>query len=249
MNVTRVTSKAFIGSVILLLVAGGLHRWAHLSRASMMSRFRPPVVPLSELPSQLGTYFLERNLALSVDILEVARVDSYIFRDYVDRSTGESVQLYCGYWGRENVGMGHGPEVCFPLAGWEAQMEPQQRLLRLSGGTHRATEVVTTIHHFARTEPEGVERLAVGFVAVFDGEFRTSSRGVFQHRPPHTSDTGFLAHIELITPVMPGAWEAADTRLSTFMEALLPHVSRCLFDSRAHEDDSAETVKGGPHDG
>lgn len=181
------------------------------------------------MPPQLGPYTLRRNLPLSAEVLQVAGVDSYVNREYVGPEAGQLVQLYVGYWGRENVGIGHGPDVCFPMAGWHTEGAIEQRALRFPGAGGVTVETMIAIHHFTRTEPEGVKQLAVGFVVVIDGQFRASSRGVFLHRPLRNSDTGFLAHVEVTTPVAHGSWEAADSRIVDFMETLLPHVRVCLF--------------------
>ncbi len=238
MNWNWTTTKLLAGVVILLLGSGTLHRWVRLSRASAASVYRPLSVSLSNLPSHLSPYAHKRDLPLSAEVLQVAGVDSFVNREYVGPAAGELVQLYVGYWGHENLGMGHGPEVCYPAAGWQIDGAAKQRVLEFPGADGASTKAVIAVHHFTRTELQGVERRAVGFLAVVDGQFRAASRGMFMHRPPSSRDEGFLAHILVSTPVTDTDWPAADTRIVNFMDRLLPYVSRCLFGSTQGSDKS-----------
>lgn len=255
MNWSWTTTKLLAGVVILLLGSGALHRWVRLSRVSAASVYRPLCVSLSNLPSHLGPYVHKRDLPLSAEVLQVAGVDSFVHGEYVDPVAGELVQLYVGYWGHENLGMGHGPEVCYPAAGWQIDGAAKQRVLQLPGANGVTDEAVIGIHHFTRTEPQGIEQQAVGFLAVVDGQFHATSRGMFMHRPPSSQDEGFLAHILVSTPVMGTDWPAADTRIVNFMGRLLPHVSRCLFGStrgssaQGSDESGAPEQTGRTHDG
>ena len=255
MNWNRTTTKLLAGAVILLLGTGTLHRWVHVSRGSAASAFRPLCAPLSSLPSDLGPYAYRRDLPLSAEVLQVAGVDSFVHREYVGPAAGELVQLYVGYWGHENLGVGHGPEVCYPAAGWRIHGAVKQRVLRPPGASGARTEAIISVHHFTRTESQGIEQRAVGFLAAVDGQFRASSRGTFLHRPPNSQDEGFLAHVLVSTPVTGTDWQAAEIRVVDFMGQLLPHLTRCMFGSPygsgawGYDENGSLEPTGGMRDG
>lgn len=224
------TSTRVLGTaVILLLGAGTLHHWAHRSRASAASTYRPPAVALSSIPTRFGSHTLVRDLSLDEETLRVAGVDCYLHRSYAASPSDPPVSLYVGYWGYQNTGMGHGPEVCFPSVGWEAEEAATHHDLHLRGADGKSVNATYAVHHFTRMEPEGTVRVAVGFTAAFDRRFRASSRGFFLHRPADLQDAGFLAHVIVSTNVRANRWQAADARVAAFLEQVLPHVSLCLF--------------------
>ncbi len=246
MSVTWTTTKVLGAVVLLLLGAGTLHRWAYASRTGVASAYRAPSADLSEIPSRLGGYAFRRDLPLSAEVLQVAGVDRFVYREYVAPATGQPVSLYIGYWGRENRGMGHGPEVCYPATGWRSESPVEQRVVRFQGPDGVTTDAVMALHHFGRIEPEGIARVAVGFVAVVDGQFRASSRGVFLHRPPRSRKDGFLAQVQVSMPVTGERREATDACIVGFMERLLPHLSRCLFGTpgKSNQDSAPEQAGG-----
>ncbi len=229
MSVDRTTTKVLGATVLLLLGAGTAHRWAHSSRAVAASTYRPPVVALSEIPSRLGPFSLVQELPLGAETLQVAGVDCYLHRSYAASASDPPVSLYVGYWGYQNTGMGHGPDVCFPATGWEATGLAEQHDAQLRQPDGNVMEATYAVHHFTRSGPEGVARVAVGFAAAFDRRFRALSRGVFLHRPADPRDAGFLAHVIVTTNVRANRWQAADARVAALLEQVLPHVSQCLF--------------------
>ena len=97
------SARVLLGTVALLLGAGGVHRWAHVSRAQMEATFRPLALPLAGIPAELGPYTNSHDIPLSAEVLRVSGVDSFLNREYVDTTTGQRVQVYVGYWGRQNV--------------------------------------------------------------------------------------------------------------------------------------------------
>jgi len=218
----------------LLVLSGILHHYTYYSRAAATGSIRPLARSLSELPIRISDYRLEADLPLSAEVLQVSDVDAYVYRRYSQSPSQPPVLFYAGYWGRTNVGMGHGPEICFPAAGWTEDAGPSTRTIQAKIRKESA-EVEVAIHHFSRVEPEGVQRVCVAFAAVIDGEFRPSSRGVFLHRPA-TMDDAFLAQIHAATPVPDGNREAAEERVLSFFEAALPEVSDCLWTSNGHHE-------------
>ncbi len=236
MNRNWTSTKLIAGAIVLLLATGVMHRWVRHSRGSASLAYRPLRAPLSNLPLHVGPYAQRREIPLSEGILRVAGVDRYVQREYVDVVSGKSVEFYVGYWGYQNLGMGHGPEVCYPAAGWQVEGKAQERALQFPRANTETTsetglpgEAVMALHHFVRTEALGLERVAVGFVAVVDGQFRPSSRGTFLHRPPDSQNGDFLAHIIVSTSLEGAEWSEPNRRIIDFMDRILPHVATCLF--------------------
>jgi hypothetical protein len=161
-------------------------------------------------------------------VVDVAGVDAFVQRDYVDSASGKHMLVYVGYWGRENQGMGHGPEVCYPAVGWSSEAAATMRTVRFRD-TERSAPVVMALHRFVRTEPEGIKQRAVGFLTSASGEYKPSSRGVFWHRPGMLHRGGhYLTHIQVSCQVATDNWEKDESDIVDFMEALLPHLAECL---------------------
>lgn len=218
-----------IGSALVaVLLAGTLLRWVRVSRATEAMVYTPPARPLAELPKNIGRYRFFRDLPLASAALDVAGVDAFIQRDYVDPGSGKHMLLYVGYWGRENQGMGHGPEVCYPAVGWNVETAATERTVRFRD-TERSAPIVMALHRFVRTEPEGLKKRAVGFLTAASGEYQPSSRRVFWHRPGRLHRGGhYLAHIQVSCPVVTDTWEQDESEIVAFIEALLPHLSKYL---------------------
>ncbi|UCE58150.1 MAG: exosortase-associated EpsI family protein [Phycisphaerales bacterium] len=235
------THKAIVigSAVVALLCTGTLLRWVRESRANEASVFTPLTIPLSELSTKIGTYDLARDMPLSANIVSAAAVDSFVQRQYVDPTTGKRMVVYVGYWGRENLGMGHGPEVCYPAVGWETWAAPTERTLKFRTPDQPAP-VSAALHRFTRTEPEGVEKRAVGFLAVVSGDYRPTSQAVFWHLPGKLRSAGhYLAHVQVSCPVQHDMWNDAESDIVAFIEALLPHLSMHLpriEDGEGHDD-------------
>lgn len=224
-------SRRFVAigtALVTLLCTGTLLRWVQVSRATEAMVYTPPTRPLSLLPKQIGRYTFVRDLPLESAVLDAAGVDRFVQRDYIDPESGEHMLLYVGYWGRENRGMGHGPEVCYPAVGWTAQSEVSESILSFRP-SDTSMPAVMALHRFVRAAPEGTEMRAVGFLTAVSGEYRASSRSLFWHRPGRLRGGGhYLAHIQVSRSVTSETWEQEESDIVAFMEALLPHLSECL---------------------
>lgn len=213
---------------VALLCTGTLLRWVRVSRATEAMVYTPPARPLSLLPKQIGRYTFVRDLPLAGTVLDAAGVDHFLQRDYIDSESGEHLLLYVGYWGRENRGMGHGPEVCYPAVGWTAESEASESTLRFRP-PDTSMPTVMALHRFVRSEPEGTERRTVGFLTIASGEYRASSRSVFWHRPGALRGGGhYLAQIQVSRSVTSETGKQEESDIVAFMEAFLPYLSECL---------------------
>jgi hypothetical protein len=231
-------TRFFIVSAAVLAASGALHRWVYRTRAQAASAFRPLPIPLSEIPAQLGPFVQAQEFDLAPDVLRVARVDSFVHREYTDSRSKHPILLYIGYWGRPNVGLGHGPEVCFPAVGWRSEGAAARIALRFPGNQRPREPVDVAIHHFSRADPEGIKRLSVGFVAVVGGRFQPSSRGAYLHGPPMGTREAFVAHVQVATAVSNENWAEADLRVRAFLEQALPAAADCLLGEIS--DDSSD---------
>ncbi len=221
-------TKPLLAAGALLVLAGGLHHAVHRSRAGAAA-YRPLPLSLDAIPKVLGGYTFRKDLQLSPEVLQEAKVDAFLHRQYSIATSSIPLVLYVGYWGRQNVGMGHGPDVCFPAVGWKIERPPRRERVEFVDLEGVGQEATIEIHRFQRVEADGLRQTAVGFVAVAGGEFHPSSRGTFFHGPASSPREGFLAHVEVLTAVRGGAWGEADAKILDFFERVLPHASVCLF--------------------
>jgi len=228
--------KSVLVCLILLATAGMLTRWIDHQRRDGIAGFTPLQGPLSEIPQRLGSWVFTQDLPIESDVLRTADVDEFIHRTYVDPSSGRQMVLYIGYWGRENIGMGHGPDVCYPAVGWANESDAVEKVIRVEDPS-RPIDARIALHRFARWGPYEAEKIAVAFTAVVDGEFRASSVGSFTHRPRRLYKCGgpFLAHVQVATPVADGEWDAAETEALSFFKLLLPALERCLPQTDCNE--------------
>lgn len=213
---------------VMLIGAGTLSRMVRTSRATHASTVTPPSMPLADIPIALGPY-VGRDIPLDSDVLRAAKVDSFIHREYRDSMSGRSLVLYVGYWGRENVGMGHGPEVCYPAAGWHVDSTVREMPLAFQARDHLVSAPMA-MHRFVRTEALGIFRCAVGFLAAARGEFFASSRGMYWHAPGHKRPEGghYLAQIHVSAYPPSDGWEQAEADIQSFLRMMMPYVTQCM---------------------
>ena len=217
-------NAVLILTLAILIAAGLLQRSLRETRACLARRCTLPVKPLAEMPSQVGPFTMVRYQPIAPDVLRVLDVDEFVHCEYVHRESGRRLGFYTGYWGRENVGMGHGPEVCYPMGGWTA-VTPARKQLVTAPGTGGANGVPVLTHRFERAEPPLARRLAVASTTILDGRLLFSSIGHYRHKP---SDVSFLSQLQVYTPIEWGSWEEAEAATRELLIHLLPHVAQCL---------------------
>lgn len=228
MNTAYRPAVVVVLALVLLAFAGVTNRWVRASRAGSALTLTPLVRPLAEIPMNLGSYSA-RDVPLRDDVLQVAGVDEYIQREYVDVDGGRRLVVYVGYWGRENTGLGHGPEVCYPAGGWSVDAPVRESSFPDAAGV-LAEDARLSLHRFIRMEPEGVSRCAVGFVAAMSGLLRPTSRGAYWHLPGHLyGESGhYLAQVHVTAFLSSGHWEPAERNIEEFMGWLIPELLACL---------------------
>lgn len=82
--------------------------------------FPPPV--LHEIPYNIGNWHSSGDEALDHNVTEYLRPDEYVLRDYFDKSSGTTVNLFVAYFkSLQNAWGPHSPSICLPGAGWLIQ--------------------------------------------------------------------------------------------------------------------------------
>jgi hypothetical protein len=227
MNRSGFSLRPLLSVAVVLAIAGLIHHWVHRTRAWASSVTRALPIPLSEVPTTIGSYKSNGDFELPPDVARVAQVDRFLHREYMPDDSILPIVLYVGYWGRPNVGLGHGPEVCYPAAGWKIEGDRSEKEWVWESEPGRSCKVKTAVHHFVRVEPEGIKRLSVAFTAVVGGQYVSTSRGAFLHKPPRNGDEAFVAHIQVSSPG--NDQDETDDRVFEFMKTIMPSITRCLF--------------------
>jgi EpsI family protein len=81
---------------------------------------------LAKVPYELGTWQAHGDQQLDRAVTEYLKPDEYVLRDYFDRSTGSSVNLFLAYFKTlQNAWGPHSPRICLPGAGWMIQASSQ----------------------------------------------------------------------------------------------------------------------------
>ena len=88
------------------------------------TEFAPPV--LHEIPYEIGTWQARGDETLDHNVTEYLRPDEYVLRNYVDRSSGTTVNLFLAYFkSLQNAWGPHSPSICLPGSGWLVQSSTQ----------------------------------------------------------------------------------------------------------------------------
>lgn len=98
-------------NAILLFQTGGV-------LLSLRDESAPPVPPLRDLPTELGSWQAKGDVELDVESLRVLKPDDYLIRDYRSRE-GIDANLYVAYYRSQRVDRApHSPQNCLPGNGW-----------------------------------------------------------------------------------------------------------------------------------
>ena len=82
--------------------------------------FAPPV--LHEIPYEIGKWQASGDETLDRNVTEYLRPDEYVLRNYVDKSSSTTVNLFLAYFkSLQNAWGPHSPSICLPGAGWLVQ--------------------------------------------------------------------------------------------------------------------------------
>ena len=78
----------------------------------------PPVHPLDQFPTQVGSWRLAQQGVMEPEIKDVLRADDYVTRTYAE-SPSKWANLFVAYFNSQRAGQTpHSPKNCLPGAGW-----------------------------------------------------------------------------------------------------------------------------------
>jgi EpsI family protein len=81
------------------------------------TEFAPPA--LHQIPYEIGKWQAHGDESLDRNVTEYLRPDEYVLRNYVDQSSGTTVNLFLAYFkSLQNAWGPHSPSICLPGAGW-----------------------------------------------------------------------------------------------------------------------------------
>jgi len=84
------------------------------------TEFAPPA--LHEIPYEIGKWQARGDDTLDRNVTEYLRPDEYVLRNYVEQSSGATVNLFLAYFkSLQNTWGPHSPSICLPGAGWLIQ--------------------------------------------------------------------------------------------------------------------------------
>jgi EpsI family protein len=79
----------------------------------------PPAKPLTDFPTDIGSYRAVKDFPFDADTLKVLGVTDYLNRAYYSPAKGD-LGLYIGYFRTQRTGATiHSPKNCLPGAGWQ----------------------------------------------------------------------------------------------------------------------------------
>ena len=75
--------------------------------------------PLSQVPSQMGSWNLQQEGVVEKEIQDVLRADELLTRTYVSTDQRIGAHLFVAYFRSQRAGQApHSPKNCLPAAGW-----------------------------------------------------------------------------------------------------------------------------------
>jgi EpsI family protein len=146
--------------------------------------------PLTELPTQFGSWSMVSETRIEPEVQEVLKADDTLNRVYSDSVTGASVSLFIAFFKTQSTGVApHSPKVCLPGAGWE----PGPTTFASIEVPGRAEPVVANHSVIAR----GPERSLVLYWyqthdRVIADEYRAKLNTIFDSLRYHRSDTSIV---------------------------------------------------------
>jgi EpsI family protein len=114
MNLLRSAGNGVFVVICLILIVQ-----ATASRMVSIDERDIPIPGLHQIPTELGSWRANGEESLDRDVALYLKPDEYILRDYVDQSTGTSINLFVAYFKSLQNSYGpHSPRICLPGNGW-----------------------------------------------------------------------------------------------------------------------------------
>ena len=127
--------KLYLLAAIFLITTLVVYGW----RRSPATVHKPD---MAQYFKQIGPYTLIRIIPLRKDLVEMLKLDSYLFADYANSS--DQVTLYIGYYYTAGKAYAaHSPLVCYPSQGWRIEEQPVRHTFTVGRHTINYEEITT----------------------------------------------------------------------------------------------------------
>ena len=206
-------------TVFLLIVLSGVGHGMLTRRWHDGADVRAAAARLAKVPLTVGEWD-GRSQDMDSREQEMGRIEGYLMRQYVNRSTGTAVQVLV-VCGRPGPIAAHTPEACYRGAGYEPAAEPAAYALAL-GGQGPTARLWTAL--FRRESPTGTDRLRIFWTWTTDGAYEApqAPRLEFAARP-------VLYKVYVIRNVAGPEGPIDQDPANDFMRAFLVELHKCLF--------------------
>ncbi|GEM_PF-2986309 len=128
----RLHAHFYVAGILLLLASIGFNFWLdRLNRLKSANLSVPLKQPLSSIPAQLGDWVMVEEIELPQNVKDIAGVDDYVNRRYVQKGqevtenvgehkagTEEGLHVYVAYFGGIRTAAPHRPDICLRGSGW-----------------------------------------------------------------------------------------------------------------------------------
>lgn len=208
-----------------LVILYGLWEGQWTNRWNQSDELERAAARLKNVPMTIGDW-QGKDSELDLEALEVAEVAGYVVRTYINRTTGQSVQvlLICGPPGPTAV---HTPDVCYRGAGFD--MKGQQARHQETIDTLGAPVELWTAE-FRKSHSPFPEQLRIYWAWSTSGEWEAPTYPRW-----HFAGDAALYKFYLIRPLLHGEGAAKDEVCTEFLKEFLPQVNQALFSVQASE--------------
>lgn len=205
-----------LAATVLMIVADVVHgTWT--DRWGPSTERENAVKRLADVPLLIGDWDGQTR-EIDPSEFEVARIDGYLMRDYVNRRTGShvSILLVCGRPGPVSV---HTPDVCYRGAGYESVAAPAEYAVPLD-----SSEAHFWTAKFRKQESAVPVQLRVFWSWSADGQWAAPEK------PRWTfARSRALYKLYVIRQLLPTEEPLAHDPAVEFMRALIPELKKALF--------------------
>jgi len=212
-------SSRYARAVTVFLLVQGVVFYA----VGLRAETTPPVVPLSTLANQLGSWQLYKEVQIDQETLDVLKADDTLNRVYVDPAKSASAFLFVAFFKTQRAGQSpHSPKNCLPANGYEP-LESGPLEVAIPG---RETPIVINRYLTARGDEKSVTLYWYqSHDRVIAGEFAARFWLIADSIRFRRSDTSL---VKVVVPVRNNDADAATRTGVEFVKTLFPPLARQL---------------------
>lgn len=130
-----------VGACLLLAGSGAVRLWQEYRYEAAFENAQTPLFPLKELPLEFGSWVsVDGDKEIPAATLKIAGSTDYLFRQYLDETTGVALQVLIVFGPAEQV-FAHSPTVCFPATGFSLAEQDGPRVIPLATPARFASAV------------------------------------------------------------------------------------------------------------